>query len=233
MLLKDFENALKNIENDKMIMSYGNNQSVVSGVLSVVSLVDQVSSLVRADRINDMFSYNMANKVSELEQMVINLGMQRLMNSGINVTGIVQGINPYMGQSGMGMYGGGYNPMMFNPMQQPMYNGIMPESAPQGYAPMQGFAQMTPPPPPQGYVPMPQPQQGYAAPQPAQSQPAPAPVQPRPAPAPQKPVGESAPQGGGGSMAMGGALPGMGGGGDEKAAGRDYLLKLLNDNGAG
>lgn len=222
MLLKDFEDTLKNIENDKMLMSYGNNQEVVNNILSIVNMVQSAQSLLKMDRTPDMFSMSLTSKFMELENLIVTLGYQRLMERGINV------------QSGMR---GQFNPMMPN---MPMYNQPMPQFMPQTPPQMPYYAAY----PQQQYPQQPQqpqqaaPQQQTATPPPPQPQQAAAPTPPpaaAPATAPSPPskptevVDTAKPKSAsGGAGAMGG-LPGMGGGGDEKAAGRDFLLQLLSE----
>ncbi len=213
-MLKDFEDTLKNIENDRMLMSYGNNQETVNNILSIVNIVQSAQSLIKMDRMPDMFSMSVSGKLMELENLVITLGYQRLMERGINV-------QPNMR--------GQFNPMMPN---MPMYNQPMPQFMPQ-----------TPPMQYGGYPPQPQqfPQQQYVQqqyPQQQFQQQAPPPMAPptaaatppssppatAPTPPPKTVSTASKPSSGGA-----GALPGMGGGGDEKAAGRDFLLQLLSE----
>lgn len=232
MLLKDFEDTLKNIEQDRMLMSYGNNQETVNSILSIVNMVQSAQNLVRTDRSNDMFSMSVSSKLMELENVIVTLGYQRLMERGINVgANMRQQFNPMM--PSMPMYNQPMNypnmPMyqpqpqqMYMPQQQqfdPQYSQPMPQQQPQ-YAPM---------PPQQAQTVAPQ----QAAPVQQAAAPAPAPKpQPAPAPAPApKPVVNTAPKPAASSSSSGG-LPGMGGGSDEKAAvGRDFLLKLLEDKG--
>jgi len=224
--IKDFINALNNMQNDRMLMSYGNNQSVIGGILAVASTIDQIATAVRSDRINDPFTFNMSNEFTRAEQMVVELGIQRLAGNGINVGNMVSG-GMYMGQNNMGMY----NPYA-NMGMQPMYGGnMMPDG---GFGMQGGFA---PPPMQAAYQPMPQqqPQQSYAPPAapPAANQNIPQPAaQQRTGSSLDAPIQPNASAGSYGGGATSGAafnLPGMGSGGPDKAAGRDYLLKLLED----
>lgn len=243
MQLKEFADSLRNIENDRMMMSYGNNAAVVGSILSVVDLVQSLTRVTKQDRLNDMFKMNVSNQLMQLESSVIMFGMQRLAQNGINLP---PQMAPY-GQQPM------YNQPTYNPNM--MYSGasnnfgmgqqqqfqqqqfqqpqFQPQAQPQFQQPQ--FQQ-----PQQAQYQQPQGQPQYqAAPAPQQQAPAAAPAAPAaaaPAPKP-KPVvntgdDDDAPQakpaaGGNKGASMG--LPGMGGGSDEKAAGRDYLLELLGD----
>ncbi|MDR0850839.1 MAG: hypothetical protein LBN07_05205 [Christensenellaceae bacterium] len=228
MQLKEFADALRNIENDRMIMSYGNNAAVVGSILSVVDLVQSLSRVMRQDRQSDMFSMNVSNQLMQFESSVIMFGMQRLSQNGINLP---PQLSPY-GQQPM------YNQPAYNPNM--MYSGApsfggMTQQYQQQY---QQQPQYQAPQQPQ-YQQQPQAQPQYQAAPPPQPAPAPPPqVAPAPAPAPKpapKPVinddDDDAPQAKpiGGNKGASMNLPGMGGGGDEKAAGRDYLLQLLGD----
>ena len=207
-MLNELENMLRNLENDRMLMSYGDNQAVVNSILSVVNMVQGLSSLMRSDRVNDMFALNVSNKIMELENIVSMYGSQRLMERGL----------------GRGM--GGMQQPMYNPMgSQPMYNQQM--YAPNMmYNPMAQQPMQQPMPQMMPQQPMPQMQQQMAQPAAAPAPVAPAPPVMNAAPEPPKPVanadGEAKP-----AAAASFSLPGMGG--DEKAAGRDYLLALLGE----
>lgn len=239
MILNVFETQLKNIANDKMQMSYGNNYGVVNGLLAIVSALQTLSSAVQAGGMNDMFSMSVNSKITELESMVAMLGGQRLMSCGINVQPMMGGmgtINPFMANTPM--YNQqfpmmGFNPMMgasssmFQPMQQMQQQ--MPQMMQQMPQQMQQMQQM------QQQMQAPMQMQQSAPPMqaaPAYQAPAPAPIK-MPAPQPQAPSRLDEPVanrgGGGGGAASDFALPGMGGGADEAAAGRDYLLKLLSE----
>lgn len=243
MLLKDFEDTLKNIENDRMLMSYGDNQNVVSSILSVVNLVQSLSSFIKSDRVSDMFTFNISSKVMELENIIVMYGNQRLLERGISMQGNRQ-FNPSMQQQPM------YNPQMYyqnmNNMYNPMMGGMpqqqqqMPQMPQQGYNPM--MANNMPQQPMQPQMPQYEQPAQQAPPQPA---PTPAPAQnaqpaAKPAAAPKPAVNNSdddddapvqAPPPKKDS-APSFSLPGMSGGGEggESARGRDYLLKLLEEN---
>lgn len=222
MLLKDFEDTLKNIENDRMLMSYGDNSSVVNNILSIVNMTQSLSNVIKADRMNDMLSFNLSNKLMEIENIVVMYGYQRLSERGINVqAGVQQQFSPMQPNMMMGMPYGQMPNMM---MGQQMY---APQMYPQQPMMQQPYMQQ---PMPQQQMPQ-QPMPQAAAPQPApQPAPAPAPA-PKPVPKPE-PVVNTAPQPkASSSSSSGGGLPGMGGGDNEKAAGRDFLLKLLEEKG--
>lgn len=219
MLIKDLENALKNIENDSMLMSYGDNLIVVNNILSIINIIQTLSSIIKGDRNNSMLKMSLQAKVMELENIVLTQGVQLLMERGINV-GIGQSVmNPM--QNPMMMY----NPMSFNPMMQTQMFNPMMQQAPM-YNPMMQQAPMQ-----QMQMPQQPQMQPQSAPQP---QPAPQPApQPTPQPAPQpQPAPEPAPQPtsqpSSKPSSAGFSLPGLGGS-EEKAAGRDFLLKLLEE----
>ena len=217
---------LMNIANDRNMMSQGNNYAVVQGLLSVVQSIKNIQGVMQTDRMNDMFSMNVASKIMELESIVEMFGNQRLMSCGINVNMMggmqQQQMSPLMANNPM------YNQQMFYPqnmmggMQQPMQ---------QQYPPQQQYPQQQMPPQQQAPQPIPEKQQPapapIAAPPPVMQAPAPeAAAIPMAAAAPEAaPTAKPASSGPAVSM----ALPGMGGGGNEKAAGRDYLLQLLSE----
>lgn len=210
MLLKNFEDMLKNIESDKMLMSYGDNPYIVNSILSVVNMVQSLSNAIKSDRVSDMFSFTISNKILELESLVVMHGQQRLMERGINVQGNMQYFNPAMQNQQM------FNPMQFQQQpvfQQPMYQQPMPQMQ----QPMQ--PQYAAQPAPQMAQP---PQQPAPPPQPAAATPASGAQQPNEP----KPVIDTSQKSSSGGGSAGFSLPGAGNG-NEKAVGRDYLLKLL------
>jgi len=242
MLLKEFEDILRNIEADRALMSYGTNQETVNSILSIVNLLQSALNVISLDRGNDMFTNTIANKLLELEEIVVSQGSQRLYERGINLQQYVQYVpkmsnaptfnNPY------------FNDRMYSPMQMPSMPApqfmLAPQFAPQPqYIPQPQFIPADPVNPPQApqVVPqVPQEQQiPQAAPQmpqmpqvPQQSQ------QPQPATVVSQPelaqdIKDSKPQASSQSS-FGDVLPGASGGSEgEKAAGRDYLLQLLQE----
>ena len=213
MMLNEFDNMLKNLANDRMLMSYGNNLTVVNNLISVVNYVHGLSGIIQTDRMNDMFAMSLGSKMMELENIVVMLGTQRLMACGLMggaSGGMPQPMSPIAANTPM------YNQQMYYPMMNNM----------QMQQPMQ-MPQMQMPQMPQMQQPMPQVQPAAAPP--------PMPPQSHGQPAPQSPIAPparetgSAPSGStGGGVTFG--FPGMGGGGsNEKAEGRDYLLKLLSE----
>ena len=212
-MLNDFENMLRNLVNDKMLMSYGDNQMVVNSILSIVNMIQSISSIMQSDRVNDMFTLNVSNKIMELEGIVTMYGSQRLMSRGIQSMGMQPGMNPFMGGQPM------YNQPMYAPNM--MYNANMPQMPQMPYPP-QGYPQM-----PQQMPQMPQ-QPAPQAPMPQQqAAPAPAPAAAAAPPPVVNNAGEKPASGGGGAGGATFSFPGAGG--DEKAAGRDYLLALLGE----
>ena len=195
-------------------MSYGNNYAVVNSMLNTINSVRGLQTALMTDNMNDAYLMNMRAKVQEIEQVLSTYGQQRLMVCGIG------------GMPGMGM-----QPQMMPMMAQPMHNQQMYMPPQPQYAPP--APQMMPPPqyapaPMPAPPPMPEPAP-VAAPAPAAPPPPPPPppapaAAPAPAPAPAAAAPSSS-----SSAGVGVALPGMGGGGDDKASGRDYLLKLLSE----
>ncbi|MCL2539895.1 MAG: hypothetical protein FWE53_00465 [Firmicutes bacterium] len=227
-MLNDFENMLRNIENDRMMMSFGDNLAVVNSIRSIVSMVQSLGSFIRNDKVNDMFTFNVANKIMELESIVAMYGQQRITERGLHKSvgyGMQQPM-PFMPNSPMMQ-----QPMMPNMMynantmfapQMPMQQPYMQPQMPQYVPPMQQPAYPAAPAPMPQYAPEP-----AAAPAPAPPAPAPAPAAPQPAAAAAKPAVDTSKPAGGPAAAFN--LPGMGGGDGEKAAGRDYLLALLGE----
>lgn len=236
MLLKEFEDVLKNIEADSVLMSYGNNKETINSILSIVNLIQSASTVISTDRGNDMFTNIISNKILELEGIVVAQGCQRLQERGIN-------IQQYMGNATniptMPMYN---NPMFYANMYNPMQAPAQPQMPmqPQQFAPPIAQPFITPPPQPQ-YVPIQpnpqqQPTQQPITPPPPQQQTAPQPVPPQAVPPQAEKTNQSAtpPQTNTVSTPKSTnndfVLPGAGGASSgESAAGRDYLLKLLQD----
>jgi len=227
MVLANFDNMLKSVSSNPSVMMSGNSLNVVRGLSSLVQAVQMMASANMG--MNDMLSMSLGGKISEIESILATYGPQRLQQFGIGMNGM--GMNPMMGAGqpfapNMQMHnqsfhypvmGGGMPPMMGVPPQMPMAAPPMqPMPMPQEAPPMMAPAPMPAPQPAPAPVAAPAP-----APQPVQAA-APAPVA--------APTPVSAPSGGGGGgMSLGGGLPGAGGGSDKPAAGRDFLLKLLND----
>jgi len=222
------EQALRNAAGSPQ-MSYGNNYAVVNNMLAAIGAIHNLQGVLQGDNMNDAYLMNLRSKVQELENVISMFGQQRLMACGINVgaPGAGQPMGPLMANQPM------YNQQVYYPnAQQPQGFGAPPPPPPPP----------APPPPPPGYGQQPQ-QPAYAAPPPAYATPTapPPPPPPPPAPAAPPPPPQAAPppppppppappassSSSGGGSAIGMSLPGMGGGGDDKAAGRDFLLKLL------
>ncbi len=215
MLLKDFEETLKNISNDNMIMLYGDNMIVINNLLSITNIVDTLMTLVRNDRSNSMLRMNLSQKLGEIESILVNQGAHMLAERGINIS---HGFfNPM--QSQQQMY---YNQNMFPPQQ--MYNNSMYQQ------PM--FNQQQPdlknPPPITPQMPSSPPQYQQPQSQPVFTNKVENPSTPEVA-LPPKPTAQKS-SGSSNAGVNNFALPGLNGGSDNaKAAGRDYLLKLLED----
>ncbi|MDD2226996.1 MAG: hypothetical protein PHH71_00220 [Clostridia bacterium] len=230
MLLREFEDILRNIEADRSLMSYGTNKETVNSILSIVNLLQSALNVVSLDRSNDMFTNIIANKLLELEEIVVSQGSQRLFEHGINLQQYAQYVpkmptastfnNPYF-------YNRMYSSMQMPPsMPTPQFIPA-PQFAPQPQyapAPQPQFIPtdpITPPPAPQ--APQEQPPQPQVPQQPQQPQPAP--TAPQPAPDIKNSTSQTSPK-----PSFDDVLPGASSGSEgDKAAGRDYLLQLLQE----
>lgn len=231
MSLKNFEDTLKNIENDKMLMSYGENQNVINNILSVVNLVQTLETVIRSDRSPDSFTINISNKVMELGQIVVAYGNQRLMEKGISAgANRGQQFNPFMAGNPMFSQQMYYPSMMQQFSQQPQ---MQQQPIQQQYTQHSMMQQPM-------NISMPQTQQQ----QPVQTsmaasqnvQQSELPTQPKveepvkntesEIKSVEKPKSEEKST----SKSAGFSLPGLDGGAPEgKALGRDYLIKLLEE----
>ena len=119
MLLDDFENALKKLEADKMLMAYGDNSVVINNLLAIINNVQGLSNTLKGDRYSDFFKMSITAKNAELERIIVTNGLMRLNERGIPIS------------FDMNMYGGyGYPAQGYG--QQPYGGGV-----PQNFGPSQ------------------------------------------------------------------------------------------------
>lgn len=240
MILGGFDNTLKTLSADRTVMSNANSFNVVRDLMTIVNSVQGLAGAVANSNIHDMLAMSLMGKISELESIITMFGNQRLTTFGINTMP-----NPMMGSMqpimpGMQMHNQSfYYPTMGQQQMYPAGNQFQTPMAPPAMQPMPQPTVMPPPPPPApAPAPLPPAEPSYApspAPIPAPSlahAPAPAParaVAPAPVPSPAAPSPRSDASS---SIAKGGVLPGVslpGLSDDKPAAGRDYILKLLEE----
>lgn len=208
MVLGGFDQMLKSVQGNSMMMSQGNNFSVVSNLSTAVSYIQNLAHMCQTGAIGHPLGPQLLAKLQEVDALFSSSGSQLLAMHGLAAQPMPQVHSPYMATAPVYGQAVPYQPQ---PMQMPPQVLQQPQPMPAAM------------PAPQAQpAPMPQ-----AAPAPA-PQPAPPPAQVAPAPAPA--AASAPPPGGGSSPSVFSMLPGAGGGGDGdgKAAGRDFLLTLLS-----
>ena len=248
MTLAELEKLLYGIAMDSVFMSRPDNGMMINSMLSELQNIQNASNALRGDMTNDSFKATMNSKLAELENVFIMTASQRLSERGISVMAYGQQ-QPQMQQSMQNPYGQPQNPygqQMQNPYgQQPQnpYGQQMPQYNYQ-QQPMQPQMQQPPIQQPQAApqpAAMPAPQPQHAAPVHQEPVHAPKPTSSGPIAYDDEPVKVSAKRddkpvvsSGGGAFGMdGGSLPGAKKSNEPagSAAGRDFLLSLLDGNG--
>ena len=209
MILGGFDNALKVVQQNVALMQQGNNFNVVNSLSSAVNLIQNLANLVQTGNVGGMLGQAIMAKLTELDGIFNMLGPQHLAMFGIPMSGSGNGaMNPFQPSVPINNQSFFYPTMGPQFQQQPQFGMHQPMQQMQQPMPQQMQQQ-----------PMQQMQQ------PVQAAPPPPPPSGGPeimASVPPPPSGG----GGGPSVFMG--LPGAGSGDDKPAAGRDFLLSLLN-----
>jgi len=224
MTLASFNNTLQMALRDGVLMTNPNSYKVVNDLVAMTQSVQNLTAQVMSSNTGDALSMMLMEKVREVENIIATFGPQRLAAIGFNAGApnmMPFGTAPMQNQSFQYPTMGQQAPMMQPPFPQQHMQPPMPQPQMQ-----QHMAPPAPPMPPAAPPPAPMPEAAPVAPTPAPAPvAAPAPP-PAPAPAAEAPAAPAGGGGGGPSVFMG--LPGMGGGADDKpAAGRDYILKVL------
>ena len=256
MILSAFDNMLKAIANDKTLMSDAGRFNSVQELMTIVGSVQALARSVENGNMNDMLIVSIKGKLMELESIITMFGNQKLAAVGIMSQGGQQQPMPFMPNMPMhnqNLYYPTMGQQMFQqpqqqpqqqqqmgqqfaqPQQQPQQQMSQPQQQPDPVvqeAPAPA-PQVTPQATPQSAPQPVAPRSPTPAPTPAATptpQPTAQPAQPPPMAAEQEVQLPSTPPSSGGEAIAGfSSLPGMGGGGgNDKAAGRDYILKLLN-----
>ena len=146
MGLSELEKTLSQYANDMMIKSSPERSTAINNMLATCRSLLSIESIANSDTYNDMYKFNLINKVMEFGNFFMQSAMQRLSEMGINSMG--------MGMMGMSPMGMG-NPMMGNPMMSSPMMGSPMMGNPMMSSPMMMPQQpmMQPPMPQQQMVP--------------------------------------------------------------------------------
>ncbi len=235
MKITELEKILEQLLEDKAIIATKSKSILINNMLAICRNVSGLHNIINSISERDGYVDDVMLMVKEFASDFSSATVKKLMAVGIDVIDdyddtrssktrriVISNDTPYTPFDPMM---GGYFAPAPQYMQQPMFSSYQPY-------PQQQFAPYPNQPYPQ--QPMQQPQYAQPAPPPA---PAPAPVAPPPpppapasAPTPAPAVEEdSAPASSSSSSAPASFdLGGFGGGNDKPAAGRDFLLSLLN-----